>query len=282
MIKYRSLSQKNQHVIWALTFAIFISTTFWSLLIVEYFDPDSYLWQQLDQAVFVDTHLAAEGVVEHFFNAVLFSVFVSVIAYLLLKFLSARVSQGSLPEGFYTQNSWLDIDDKYLVLIQADELVFFEFERRMAKRLQIKYQHGTSVDELIALADPRKVRRIPFDEISELVSDHNSDIFYVKHKDKRHRVVFINQTVKAHALELVQLLLPEELEYHRNERTRFKAAFPLLAVFIGLASLAMAIDIIVIRYIVSLLVLFLVMPKMCTNYLDPKITEIWRRHEVVD
>ncbi|BAJ02595.1 hypothetical protein [Shewanella violacea] len=280
MIKYRVPSQQIHHVIWALSFTIFIFTTFWSVLIVEYFDPDSYLWQQLEQATFVDTYSTAEGVVDHLLNAVLFSAFVSVIAYILLKYLSVRVSQGSLPEGFYTQSSWLDIENKYLVLIQADELVFFEFERRMAKRLQIKYQHDASVDDLIALADPKTVRRIPFDEISELVSDHNSDIFYVKHKDKRHRLVFLNQAVKAHALELVQLLLPEELEYHRNERTRFKAALPFLAVFIGLALLAMAIDIIVIRYFVGLLTLFLVMPKLCTNYLDPKVTEIWRKNEI--
>ncbi|WP_077755584.1 2',3'-cyclic-nucleotide 2'-phosphodiesterase [Shewanella psychrophila] len=276
MIKYRSPSQKSQYVIWSVTFAIFIFTTFWSVLFVEYFDPDSYLWKQLDQAAFVDSYSAAEGVLEHFLNAVLFSAFVSVIAYFVLKHLCVRVSQGSLPEGFYTQSSWLDVDDKYLVLIQADELVFFEFERRVAKRLQIEYQHSASVDELIALADPKKVRRIPFDEISELVSDHNSDIFYVKHKGQRHRVVFINQTVKAHALELVQLLLPEELEYHRNERTRFKAALPVLAIFISLGMFAMVIDMVLIRYLFSLTALLIAMPKLFSCYLDPKVTEIWR------
>ncbi len=149
----------------------------------------------------------------------------------------------------------------------------------MARKLQIEYQHDASADELIGMANPQEVRRIPFDEVKELVSDHNSDIFYVKHNDKRHKVVFINQAVKAHALELVQLLLPEELEYHRNERTRFKAALPFMAIFLCLGTFAMVIDMVIIRYIISLIALFIAMPKLFSSFLDPKVTETWCYNE---
>ncbi|WP_076409403.1 2',3'-cyclic-nucleotide 2'-phosphodiesterase [Shewanella sp. UCD-KL12] len=280
MIKYRSPSQQSQYVIWALTFTIFIFTTFWSVLFFEYIDPDSYLWKQFEQVEIIEPRLVAEGVLEHLFNAVLFSAFLSISIYFVLKHLFIKVSQRGLPEGFYTQNSWLDVDDKYLVLIQADELVFFKFERKVAKRLQIEYQHGETIDALIALAEPHEVQRIPFDEINELVSDHNSDIFYVKHHGVRHKVVFINQAVKAHALELVQLLLPEELAYHRNERTKFKAALPFLTAFIGLVIFAMTVDMVLIRYLFSLTALFIAMPKLFSSYMDPKVTETWSHNEV--
>ena len=280
MIKYRSPSQKNKYVIFALSLAIFIFTTFWSVLFVEYLNPSSYFWLQFSETSFSNSAISSEGILDNVSNVLPFSAFFSVVTYFLLKLLCVKVSQGNLPEGFYTQSSWLDVDDKSLVLIQADELVFFEFKRKMTKRLQVEYQHHASVDELISLADPKKVHRIPFDEISELVSDHNSDIFYVKHKDLRHRVVFINQAVKAHALELVQLLLPEELEYHRNERTRFKAAFPFFAIFVCLVMLAMAIDIVLIRYLLGLIILFIAIPKLLSSYFEPKVTESWRQREL--
>lgn len=281
MIKYRSPSQKTQYVIGMLTFAIFIFTIFWSVLLVEYLDPNSYLWGFIGQSD-ISYRVTSMKLFDNLLNILLFSLFVSVLIYFLLRVICLNISRASLPEGFYTQNSWLDIDDKSLVAIQANELVFFKFDRKIAKRLQIEYQHNATVDELIELAGAKNIQRIPFDEITELVSDHNSDIFYVKQNGMRHRVMFINQTVKAHALELVQLLLPENLKYQRNERTRFKASLPYIIVFIGLALSAMTIELMTIRYLVSLFALLVVMPRLCSNYLDPKITEVWRHNDIRD
>ncbi len=143
MIKYRSPSQKSHYLILALTLSIFVFTTFWSVLFVEYFDPGSYLWEQLDSASLPESTSAAEGVLAHFFYAVIFSAFVSVSGYFLQHYLFVKVSQGSLPEGFYTQNSWLDVDDKYLVLIQADELFFLSLKEKWPEncRLSINMMH---------------------------------------------------------------------------------------------------------------------------------------------
>ena len=147
--------------------------------------------------------------------------------------------------------------------------------------MQRGYRGGASIDDLTAMARQGTLRQIPLDEIDELVSDHDSKRLRIKYKGGNYSLVFLNQAVKAHALELLQLLLPESLTYHRNERNRFKAALPCLVSFILLLLIASYIDIEAIRYMVSFSALFIALPKMFSCLIEPTITEIWSLPRII-
>ncbi|MCP4322877.1 MAG: hypothetical protein GY787_13725 [Alteromonadales bacterium] len=195
--------------------------------------------------------------------------------YWLLNLIFVRESKKALPEGFYTETSWLDIDDNYIVAIDNSDLVFFDIEAKQASDVQEAYQNNAPLEELIAISKSSKFKRIPFTEITEIESDHNSDVFTITHGEDSHSVEFLNQTVKAHALEAVKKQIPASLEYTKKERTRLQAAVPSFIFLAVLALIAVVADIFILNVVIGFIGIIWVLPKIFSRLIDPTITEKW-------
>jgi len=197
----------------------------------------------------------------------------------LLSLLFVRESKKALPEGFYTETSWLDIDDHYLVALEGNELVYYDIPKSRAATAQSAYQEGKSPEEIYHLCKPENAARIPLNEVSSLSSDHNSDMITICHGDKTHSVEFLNQTVKAHALERIQNQLPKTMDYQLIQRSRLQAILPSLVIAALVGGLIYWLDTFIFQVIIGFIGLIFVMPKLVSHLISPTETQRWKRVE---
>ncbi|TAA46960.1 MULTISPECIES: hypothetical protein [Corallincola] len=205
----------------------------------------------------------------------------SLFIYWVMTFIFVKESKKALPKGFYTETSWLDIDDNYLVALDGNDLVMFDIDGKQASKVQSSYQNGASIEELMAISKSDKFKRIPLSEIKELVSDHNSDVLTIEWGEESESVEFLNQTVKAHALERIQPLLSNELQYHKLEKSRLGAATPaliLLAIFTAIAYFA---SIFWLTALIGFICLVKVIPRIIVRLWDPTVRQSWKLAETV-
>lgn len=223
----------------------------------------------------MESAVAGNNVLGNMMSAVPFTGPACLILYWLLGLVFVRESKRVLPDGFYTETSWLDIDDRYVVALDESDLVYFSFNERLTLKLQSAYQNGAPLDELIALSKAQNVKRIPLGEVSRLVSAHNSDVIVIAHNNKRYTVEFLNQAVKAHALEKIRKLLPTSIEYAKSQKTRLQAALPALIVLMLSVGLIYWLDVILAQVVVGLSLLIWTIPRIISRLIDPTITESW-------
>lgn len=228
----------------------------------------------------IEDELAGNTIEGNAFSAAMYTAPASIFLYWLLSLIFVRESKKALPEGFYNETSWLDVDDKYLVALDGSELVYFNIDKSKVSSIQEAYQKGASLEELIGNSKSSTFKRIPLNEISELTSNHNSDVISIEHNDESHSVEFLNQTVKAHALDRIIKHIPTTLSYSENERTRLQAAVPNLVWLTVLVAIMYFVDVDVISILLVLYIIFSVFPKIISRLLDPTVTKTWETLQV--
>jgi hypothetical protein len=199
----------------------------------------------------------------------------SLFLYYLLSFIFVRESKHSLPEGFYTENTWLDVDDNYFVALDDADLVFFDIDKGRASKVQQLYQQGAALEEIIGASKANKLNRVPISAMKQVRSDHNSDTIQVETEEKTYSVEFLNQALKAHALERIKALLPEAMTYDKEEKTRIKSALPALT----LATLFIVPMFFItspgINLVIGFIIVAKILPRILVRLWDPTITEKW-------
>jgi len=217
---------------------------------------------------------------EKMFSAAMYTAPASYFLYWILSIIFVRESKKALPEGFYTETSWLDVDDKYLVALDGSDLVYFDIDNSKVSTIQEAYQKGVDLEELIGNSKSSKFKRIPLAEITELTSHHNSDVISIEHNDDSHSIEFLNQTVKSHALKRISKYIPSSLSYNKNERTRIQAAIPAFLWLIVLLAIVYFADIFLLNVLIGIYAVISVIPKIIGRLLDPTVTETWETVEV--
>jgi len=159
---------------------------------------------------------------------------------ILLSFFFGREPKGFMPEGFYTENSWLDIEDNYLVVLNNEHIDVISFDNKSADNMQKLYQDNASFETILAEVKI-KTTKISLDSIVNIESDHYKDtinIDYMQDGEEESRSLeFLSATVKAHALEKIAAKLSPDLTIDEKQFTRFNAAkWRLLGagIFVGL------------------------------------------------
>ena len=92
-----------------------------------------------------------------------------------LGFLFVRESNSKLNEGFYTDNSWLDIEDKKLVLLDGTNVSVSNFEDKQKKKITAAYQENASHDDLKSLFKSDQHHSVELANITSIVSRHDED-----------------------------------------------------------------------------------------------------------
>jgi len=226
------------------------------------------------------SELASNNSTSNMVEVIPYSLPFALVLYFLLKIIFVRESKKALPKGFYTETSWLDIDDNYVVYLDGNDLVYFNIHHKQSSDVQEAYQKNASMEELKGISQSTKFKRIPLSEIKELTSNHNSDVIHIEHGEDSHSVEFLTQTVKAHALERIRPLIPKTLEYTKKEKTRLQAAMPstiMLAIFAGLIYYF---DGYILNGIMAFISVVWVIPRIISRLIDPTVVEEWVTPEV--
>ncbi|RHW74792.1 hypothetical protein [Colwellia sp. RSH04] len=241
--------------------------------IIVWYDSDDVYTNDTKENV--ESALASNNAVSNMFTVGVYTAPIALFLYWLLSIIFVRESKKSLPEGFYTETSWLDVDDKYMVALDGSELVYFDIDKSRISEVQQAYQNNASLEDLIGNSKSSKLKRIPLGEITELVSHHNSDVITIDYKGDSHKIEFLNQTVKQHALERIIKHIPTNLSYMKKERTRIQAAIPSFIWLLILVAVIYFVNYFLVNIVLGFYMLVSVLPKIISRLIDPTITQTW-------
>ncbi|MEO4049173.1 hypothetical protein AAFN46_19065 [Pseudomonas sp. CAU 1711] len=176
---------------------------------------------------------AHESAVERVIDAAPYVIGVALLLNIVLTLLFGREPKGKLPDGFYTANSWLDIEDHRLVMLNGQQLVSISFDSKQADNVQRLYQSGADLAAILGQV-PCKQKVIDLSTVSKVSSEHFRDTidlkFSVDGKESSESLEFLSATVKEHALKQIARALPERLRMSVEKLTRLQAARPALIV----------------------------------------------------
>ncbi|MDE3271909.1 hypothetical protein [Pseudoalteromonas sp. G4] len=200
--------------------------------------------------------------------------------YYILSVIFVREAANALPEGFYNSNSWLDIDDFYLIWLADNQLISVKFDKNEVSKVQNAYQKQSTFDELVSLIKKPKVVTIPLAEITEVTSKHNSDLLSISVGESAHSIEFLNQAVKHHALDQIKALLPQHLIHTTNKKSRFMAVLPWLVLAGICAGVMFFLGKSILSTLLALFVIVKVLPKLIARLISPTVVQTWQVPEV--
>lgn len=169
--------------------------------------------------------------------------FTSGIACFVLAFITlpifGREPNGYLPEGFYNDSNWLDVEDGQLIAIHDNQLLRFKFNDSQVGKVQSLYQANQPLEDIIALKGKgNKLVAVPLQRIIGVSSDHYEDTYTIRYEtrdeksgeeeEKSLTLEFLNPTVKAHAMEALAARLAEYREMSKEvvHLTRLQSTLP--------------------------------------------------------
>lgn len=182
-------------------------------------------------------------------QAAMFSGIGAVVLGFILVPLLGREPDGYMPVGFYTDNSWLDIDDNQLIAIIDSELVRYKFDSSLASKIQNAYQENTPLEQIVAIQGKGvKLDTIPLAKIQSIASSHYEDTYDVEfgtgemgadgEKTKSMSLEFLNPTVKTHAMTALatRVQASAQLDKTVSKYSRIKSCLPgLIGIVVGAA-----------------------------------------------
>ena len=186
----------------------------------------------------------------------------------LLLFFFGRESRKKLAEGFYTENSWLDVDDRKLVLLSADKFVTAKFEEKHSSDLTRVFQSGASHNELLAMFTKDQIKQAHMHDVTHMKSRHDNDVIELTAGEDILTLDFLNIGTKEHALERIVKTLPAEFSISEQKRSRLRSAMPRLIVYGVLAAMGVAAGMFAVWLIVGVVMLYMA-PQLIRRLLDP-------------
>ena len=193
----------------------------------------------------------------------------------LLGIIFVRESRSKLNEGFYSEDSWLDVTDNKLVLLNDNCIAIADLKNRQIKSVTKAYQHGASHKELISLIKADQIKTMVLANITALHSRHDEDLILLADREKELNLSFLNMGTKAHALQRLEARLPDTLVKTKIKRSRLRAASPRLAMLILLVAFGVnfdhagawcAIGFLSVLFILPNLIVRLISPSVVTTY----------------
>jgi hypothetical protein len=249
-------------------------------------DAQVKVWYNTDDPYYNDTADNAQSAIEdnnigsNMVSAAPFTGGVSYFIYWMLSLLFVRESRKKLPEGFYTENSWLDVDDKFLVAMNENKIDYFSIRSSTLATVQQNYQRGDTIEQLSKVSESKEFFEIPFADIIKVESAHTSDTIKISTAEDEHSIEFLNQAVKAHALERMEKHFPTALLKSVNEPTRLKALIPSLIMLSIVVGLVVYLNGFLIKLGIGLLGAYFLLPSFVRTLIEPAITTKWDLPEV--
>ncbi|MFO6425297.1 hypothetical protein [Motilimonas sp. KMU-193] len=222
----------------------------------------------------LNEQLTSQSTVRRALRLAMFIIPASVLLYYLLAFLFAREPKGYLPEGFYSDNSWLDVEDGFLVVLNEQCLSALSIHKKHLDEVQHLYQNQGSWEQILATAHG-KLKEIPYADITCIRSDHSSDVITVEYGvEQVAKIEFLNPTVKAHALVRLQRYLPQRLILNTHHFSRFRSVRNSLIVIAVLSLLLAWVSELWLSVVIATILLIMIKHTI-SRWLDPTVRSLW-------
>lgn len=225
---------------------------------------------------------AAKKPIQRVFSVGMIALPILYVLNIILGLLFGREPKGYMPEGFYTEDSWLDIEDNYLIKLKNNNINIVAFDKKMANTIQTRYQNCDPFDDVIKEISVKQTI-IPLDSITCIESDHFRDTIYIeyatKDEEESKSLEFLNATVKAHALEKISEKLSTDFSRSDKQFTRFDATKWRLVLAMTFAAITFYYaDMIVVLVIGTIASLYFV-KSLFARLIDPTLRTKWTRQE---
>ena len=219
-------------------------------------------------------------------SAALFVIPAMLFLFKFVAFFYIREPKGTLPTGFYTDNSWLDIVDNCLAEIDNNTLRVAKFDKKKVDKVQALYQSNTAFSEIVSAVKAEETL-IPLTKVTLLESKHYKDEISLEWLDgeTEHdiRVQFLSVAAKEHALARISNLLPGALAHRITPKTRVQSALAgAIGVIIGTLVIAAAIlyqfsgkNLDIVLFALGCLIIYFALPSMIARLIDPTVVTSW-------
>ncbi len=238
------------------------------------------IWYQAEQPNInavpfkLEAQMAEQSVVRLALRLAMIIVPTAVLLYYLLALLFAREPKGYLPEGFYSDNSWLDVEDGYLVVFHEQYLSALSIHKKHIDEVQHLYQNKGTWEQILTAAHG-KLKEIPYSDITRVKSDHFRDVITIEYGiEEVTRIEFLNATVKAHALTRLQRYLPQRLILNTHHFSRLRSARNSLLIVAVLSLLLVWVSELWLSLILAT-ILLVIIRKTIGRWLDPTVRSSW-------
>lgn len=197
---------------------------------------------------------------------------------IILGFFFGREPKDYLPEGFYTDNSWLDIEDNYLITLEEQNISIVAFDKKSADMIQSRYQNGSTLDEIVRDISVKQ-SIIPIESITSIESDHFRDTVYVEYmindEEESKSLEFLSETMKAHALEKISSQLAPNLVRSDKQFSRFGATKWRLLFAVIFAAIAFYYADMAVVLVLSVLASLYLVKSSLARLIDPTLRSQW-------
>lgn len=222
----------------------------------------------------INEQLTSQSTVRRALRLAMFIIPATVMLYYLLTLLFAREPKGYLPEGFYSENSWLDVEDGYLVVLNEQCLSALSIHKKHLDEVQHLYQNQGSWEQILA-ASHGKLKEIPYSDITCIKSDHSSDVIAIEYGvEQVARIEFLNPTVKAHALVRLQRYLPQRLILNTHHFSRLRSIRNSLIAIVVLSLLLAWVSELWLSVIIATILLVIIRHTI-SRWFDPTVRSLW-------
>lgn len=203
-----------------------------------------------------------------------FTLLASWVLHAILSFIYLRDPEYMLVEGCYSDTSWLNLQDKQLVLLDQDSIVTADFNDEQATTISEAYQNDSSCQDLKYVLSTQQLNRILLSDIMMLKSRKNESFIEIISANETIVLQFQNTGTKAHALGYIVERLPETTTISESKVQGWKSALPQLCVCGLFAATAVLSNQNALAFILALPAVFL-LPGILESLFDPAVHSEW-------
>lgn len=227
----------------------------------------------------IERRVGEDTPIGNLFSAAVFVVPAAIFLHFLLSFIFVREPKGVLAEGFYKDNAWLDIDDRYLVAVDAGQLHVFNFEAKQSEEVQKMYQADAPIPQIFSSVKG-KLKTVPIGEITSVTSYHHGDTFAVKYGDKNDSasVEFLSVAIKDHALSKIIPMLSGAIEKSVVSKGRLQSALPGFIGTLAAGAILYYWGPSVFAVLGSIALFYFSLPSFFARLFDPSVITSWKRN----
>lgn len=196
---------------------------------------------------------------------------IGLLTNILLGLLFVRESRLELNEGFYSEDSWLDVEDKKLVMLNDHFVAMASLKESQIKTIAQLYQSDANHNELIALLKTNQLKRAVLADITALHSRHDEDLILLAEGNKEIELSFLNHGTKAHALDKLEAKLPLTLVRNQFTRSRLRSAMPRLVILAVLLVTGFVISNVSAWFVIGLSSVVFIVPTLISRLISPTV-----------
>ncbi|CAA0080929.1 Uncharacterised protein [BD1-7 clade bacterium] len=208
-----------------------------------------------------------------------FSLVGGLLFYFMLMYFSLKTHDDIMHEGFYTEHSWLDVEQRQVVFLHRGTLYYFDIDPKQIDKVRRAYQRGVDCNSLRLLSHSSYFRDLPLEDITRLSTSDRSRQLDIAYQAERHAIRFMNQAHKKHALEQIKHYLPDYMAYEETDTPIWQAGLPCVFAILVLITVSAVLQTLVGYAVCGGIIVAILLPRLLMTYLTGNRRRVWANQQ---